>query len=255
MIVGTRHHLHAPMVLRGLEEGAHVFVEKPLCLTREELGEIDGAESVSTGSVMVGFNRRFAPATAVVKQALKRRPGPISISYRVFAGALKPDHWYADHEESGGRVLGEACHFFDFFCALVGGDPVRVFAQPVWPAGGRKAFPDSVAAQVEFADGSTGQLIYSAEGDHAHAKETFTVFASGLVATCEDFRKLTLCENRKGVVTRFSSKGHGEEMAAWHRFLQGGHPHPLPYAESRRSMALTFDALESIRCGRSVATA
>ena len=39
LMIGTRHHLHAPLVLEGLKANKHVFVEKPLCLTRDELGE------------------------------------------------------------------------------------------------------------------------------------------------------------------------------------------------------------------------
>jgi threonine dehydrogenase-like Zn-dependent dehydrogenase len=70
LLIGTRHHLHAPMVLDGLRNNRHVFVEKPLCLDREELKAIDEAVSLSSGSVMVGFNRRFAPAAVKVRQAL-----------------------------------------------------------------------------------------------------------------------------------------------------------------------------------------
>ena len=56
---------------------------------------------------------------------------------------------------------------------------VLVTAQTVWPATGRLPFPDSVTAQVEFADGSSGQLVYSAEGDSSWPKETCTVFGAG----------------------------------------------------------------------------
>jgi predicted dehydrogenase len=129
---------------------------------------------------------------------------------------------------------------------------VRVTAQTVWPARGRTPFPDSVAAQVEFGDGSSFQLVYSSEGDPAFPKESFRVFASGLVAECENFQRLSLYRRRKETVRKFSSKGHAEEMAAWLAFLGGGAPHPLPYAESRRSMALTFAVLESIRENKSV---
>ena len=44
LLIGTRHHLHAPMVLSGLKANRHVFVEKPLCLTREELTQIQAAK-------------------------------------------------------------------------------------------------------------------------------------------------------------------------------------------------------------------
>ncbi len=252
VMIGTRHHLHAPMVLKGLERGRHVFVEKPLCLSRDELAEIDAAMQASKGSVMVGFNRRFAPATAELKKVLKAVPGPKSMAYHVFAGPLAPDHWYANLEESGGRVLGEACHMLDFACHVLESTPVSVMAQTVWPAKGRHAFPDSVTAQVAFHDGSSFQLIYSAEGDFAFPKETVRVFGSGTVAEIENFMSLSVFQKRKKTVTKYSSKGHAEEMAAWLAFLKDGAAHPLPYEQSGQSMRLTFAVLESIREGRSI---
>ena len=248
VMIGTRHHLHAPLVLKALQSGKHTFVEKPLCLTREELAQIDDAMTSTTGSVMVGFNRRFAPATLAMMQTLQNIPGPKTLAFHVNAGVLAPDHWYANVEESGGRVLGEACHFFDFACHVLG-RPVKVTAQTV----GRPTVPDSVTAQIEFADGSSAQIVYSAEGDSAFPKESFRVFANGSVIECENFMRLSIFQNRKQTVKKFASKGHAEEMAAWLAFLKGGSPHPLPYEQARQSMRLTFAVLESIREGRGVA--
>jgi len=252
LLISTRHHLHAPLVLQGLASNRHLFVEKPLCLTAEELASIDQAQSASLGSVMVGFNRRFAPATADLKLALAGITGPKTLACHVFAGPLSPDHWYANLEESGGRVIGEACHFFDFACHVLEARPVRVTAQTLGPLRGERAWPDGITAQVEFDDGSSFQLIYSAEGDFAFPKENLRLFASGLVAECENFQKLSLYQNRKHTVKKHSSKGHKEEMAAWLAFLKEGKPHPLPYAQAHQSMALTFAALESIRESRTV---
>ncbi len=252
VIISTRHHLHAPMVVDGLKGNRHIFVEKPLCLTREELFAIDEAAAASRGSVMVGFNRRFAPATQEVVKALRGVAGPKTCAFQVCPGPLNPDHWYANYAESGGRVLGEACHFLDFFCYLFGSKPVRVSAQTTWPAGGRLPFPDSVTAQAEFADGSCGQLIYSAEGDSSFPKEVFTVYAAGVVARCENFLKLSIHKGRKETTSKFTSKGHAEEMRAWAAFLRGESHHPLPYAQARESMHLTFGVLEAIRAGGSI---
>ncbi len=248
VMIGTRHHLHAPMVLNALKANQHVFVEKPLCLTRDELTQIDEEMPSTRGSVMVGFNRRFAPATVELKKLLAKVPGPKSMAYHVFAGPLAPDHWYANLNESGGRVLGEACHMLDFACFVLEARPVSVTAQTI----GRPQFPDSVTAQVAFSDGSSFQLIYSAEGDFAFPKETLRVFGSGVVAECENFMKLSIFQKRKQVVKKFSSKGHAEEMAAWLAFLKDGAPHPMPYEGLRQSTMLTFAVLDSIREARTV---
>ena len=251
-LIATRHHLHAPLVTTALNANRHVFVEKPLCLSREELVRIDAALVKSQGSVTVGFNRRFAPASVELKRQLAASAGPKSATFRVLAGKLDPQHWYANYAESGGRVLGEACHFLDYFCFLFGSKPVRVLAQTTWPASGRVPFPDSVTAQVEFADGSCGQLIYSAEGDTIFPKETLTVFGAGTVAELTNFQKLVVHRGRKEKTFSYNSKGHAEEMAAWLEFLRGQSEPPLPYAQTRQSMLLTFAVLESIQQAKSV---
>jgi len=243
VLIGTRHHLHAPQVISALKAGKQVFVEKPLCLTEAELAEIDAEMAQTAGSVMVGFNRRFAPAAIEMKKRLDAAPGVKSLAYHVCAGVLAPDHWYANVEESGGRVLGEACHMLDLACYLLG-TPKRVSAQPLGP--------DTAAAQVEFENGHTFQLIYTAEGDSSFPKETLRAFAPGLILDCENFMKLSIWKSRKQQTLKYTSKGHAEEMAAWSSYLNGEREHPLPYAQSRQSMALTFAVLRSIREARMI---
>lgn len=252
VLIATRHHLHAPLVQAALARDRHIFVEKPLCLTLDELHQIDALYEKGQGTVQVGFNRRFAPASVELKKALKSAPGPKSASFRINAGKLDPQHWYANYAESGGRVLGEACHFLDYFCFLFDSDPVRVVAQTTWPAAGRQAYPDSVATQVEFADGSAGQLLYCAEGDPKCPKERLTVHAAGVVGEITNYQELVLYQNRAQQKHRYNSKGHAEQMAAWAAFLRGESEHPYPYYQARRSMLLTFAVLDAIQKGDQV---
>jgi predicted dehydrogenase len=183
---------------------------------------------------------------------MRAAPGPKTASFRVMAGPLEPTSWFANHLESGGRVLGESCHFFDFFCFLFESRPLRVSAQTVWPATGRLPFPDSVTAQVEFADGSCGQLVYSAEGDTSWPKETCTVFGAGFTAELQNFKTLVVNRRRKRTTKALDGKGHAQQMAAWTAFLRAETPHPVPFEATRRSMLLTFAALEAIQQGRTV---
>jgi predicted dehydrogenase len=253
VLIATRHHLHAPLVTAALASQRHVFVEKPLCLTRTELATIDAAVARSQGSVQVGFNRRFSGAGVCVRDLLRAAPGPKSASFRVMAGALDPTSWYANHAESGGRIVGEACHFLDFFCFLFESQPVRVAAVPLGAVGGRQPSPDSISAQIEFADGSSGQLIYSAAGDASWPKEVCTVFAAGMTAEISNFKTVTIHRQRRHTNKVFEGKGHAEQMAAWAAFLRGEAPHPLPYNEIRRSTQLTFAVLDALASGRTVA--
>ena len=47
IVIATRHNAHARQVVEALRAGKHVFCEKPLCLTLEELTEIETALGIA----------------------------------------------------------------------------------------------------------------------------------------------------------------------------------------------------------------
>jgi predicted dehydrogenase len=155
IFVLTRHHLHAPLVIRALEAGKHVSTEKPLALSVEELDAVAAAREASRGDVMVGFNRRFAPLVAAIREHFGGRRHPLTLHYRINAGFLPPDHWVHDPVEGGGRILGEACHFVDLLQHLAGAPPARVHAEAI-EGGGHYRSDDNVCLTLRFADGSVG---------------------------------------------------------------------------------------------------
>ena len=127
VFVATRHDSHGSYVLKALEQNKHVFVEKPLCLKESELESIIEAQQQSQTAVMIGFNRRFSPLTQKIKNVVGS--GPMSMIYRINAGAIPKDTWIQDMEVGGGRILGEACHFIDYLTYLNGSLPTKVSAQ------------------------------------------------------------------------------------------------------------------------------
>ncbi len=138
VMIATRHNLHASQVLAALGAQKAVFCEKPLCLAESELVSIvratsrPGAGVATAPLLMVGFNRRFAPFAAELKNFLAQIHEPLSMHYRVNAGYLPGDHWVNDPEVGGGRILGEVCHFVDFLSFLADSLPVEVRAETIW---------------------------------------------------------------------------------------------------------------------------
>jgi len=183
LVITTRHNSHAQFVLQALAAGKHVFVEKPLCLTLDELAQIEAA--AHTPIVMVGFNRRFAPQVQKVKALLAGVQGPKAFVMTVNAGAIPADHWAQDAEVGGGRVIGEACHFIDLLRFLSGS---RITSHHV--ARMDTQTNDSVSISLGFEDGSIGTVHYLANGSKAFPKERLEVFAADRVLQLDNFRKL-----------------------------------------------------------------
>ena len=79
--------------IRAIQAGKAVFVEKPLCLTEEELAEIEDALRESGDPaplLMVGFNRRFSAAAAKAQEFFADVVSPLSVSIRFNAGKFPP---------------------------------------------------------------------------------------------------------------------------------------------------------------------
>jgi predicted dehydrogenase/threonine dehydrogenase-like Zn-dependent dehydrogenase len=250
IIIATRHHLHAAQVLRALESGKHVFCEKPLCLTEDELLQIKHAYTRTTGKccLTVGFNRRFAAMAQRIEAFLAQAGGPFTMHYRVNAGPLPADHWINDPEQGGGRIRGEMCHFVDLLSFLCGAPPATVQARGLPSPGGQ-----DVVASIEFENGSLGTISYLCTGDRTFSKERVEVFGAGCVAVLDDFRRLELV--RHGKKQTFHSwlrqdKGHA---AGWHAFaecIRTGGPSPIAFDEIVASTCATIRIAESLRTGQ-----
>lgn len=205
VIITTPHNLHAGMAIEALKAGKNVFVEKPLCIKEEELGNIVNAYRSSGKKLMVGFNRRFSPLANKMKLFLRDRTTPLVMNYRVNAGYIPKEHWTQDKEIGGGRIIGEICHFIDFFQFLTDSYPETVFASSIGGSIGKYVEDDNVCITVGFKDGSVGSIIYTAKGSKAFSRERVEVFCEYSVAVLEDFKKLQLTRGaKKKIIRKFS---------------------------------------------------
>jgi predicted dehydrogenase/threonine dehydrogenase-like Zn-dependent dehydrogenase len=228
VVVTTRHDSHARFVCRALAEGKHVFVEKPLCLTLDELAEIERVAISSPGSLMVGFNRRFAPQIQRIKALLAAMREPKAFVMTVNAGAIPAEHWTQDRGIGGGRIVGEACHFIDLLRFLAGAPLVEWYRMDM-----DSLSRDTATLQLRFADGSIGTVHYFANGSRAFPKERLEVFARGRVLQLDNFRRLTgfgWPAFKKENLWR-QDKGQKACAAAFVRSIeQSGHA-PIPFEE------------------------
>ncbi len=246
VVIATRHQLHALLIVEALKAGKHVFVEKPLCITEEQLRQIIGsyARTPTPPLLMVGFNRRFAPHTEKARKFFNGRRNPLVVSYRVNAASFPSDHWINDPEEGGGRIVGEVCHFVDLMGYLIGRRPVRVLAQG--------ASPNTVSITLKYEDDSIGTVHYLASGHRAFSKERVEIFGEGKVFVIDDFKRAEWVSDRdSGTMKSWfrQDKGHRAEVKAFVDAVLEGRPSPVDPNEAFQTTHVTFKIVESLSRG------
>lgn len=246
----TRHDLHAELVVKALQAGKHVFVEKPLAITPEQLETI--VETIQVSPLLtVGFNRRFAPLTQILHKSIVTRHEPLYMHYRINSGYIPLNHWVHDPAQGGGRIVGEGCHFVDFLTFLAGAAPVSVSAHALPDNGKYRA--DNVSMTFTFPDGSVGVVDYLANGDKSFAKERLEVFCGGRIAVLDDFRSLEIVhDGRRERIKKGQDKGWRDEWVAFAKAIREGGQPPIPYEQLVGVTKATFAAIESLRAGNTV---
>ena len=247
--VVTRHNTHAKYVEQALQAGKHVFVEKPLVMTHDELTSVESAYSQSQGGsnaplLMVGFNRRFAPHVKKMKSLLDAVSTPKSFIMTMNAGAIESDSWIQDPEIGGGRIIGEACHYIDLMRFLTGSPVVDVHAVCMGAHPGVDVITDKASITLRFADGSFGTVHYLANGGKAFPKERVEVFAGDAVLQLDNFRKLTGYgwPNFKKMNSARQDKGQSACVQAFVEAVKSGAESPIGYDEIVEVSRVTIDA-------------
>jgi predicted dehydrogenase/threonine dehydrogenase-like Zn-dependent dehydrogenase len=251
MVIATRHHEHASQVVASLEAGKHVFVEKPLAISWDQLHLVVETCSRLTAPplVMVGFNRRFSPALQMVKERTRDRRAPLMIQYRLNAGYIPLDHW-VHGAHGGGRNIGEACHMYDVFRFLAGASVASISAAAIDPRGLAYNRNDNFSATLTYEDGSVATLTYTALGPKGLPKEQITVFCDGEAYVVDDFKSLTKCSDGSTLwQSGEPDKGHFEELSRFGDALATSGAPPIPFAELVETTAVALQ-VEDLIVGR-----
>jgi predicted dehydrogenase/threonine dehydrogenase-like Zn-dependent dehydrogenase len=243
MVIATRHDRHATQVTLALKANKHVFVEKPLALTWEDLDRVITTyrSLAAPPLLMVGFNRRFSPAVRLLQEQLQSRRAPLQIHYRLNGGYISPDSWI-QKAEGGGRNLGEACHMYDVFRFLTGTPVRQISASAINPGTLPYLRSDNFSAVLGYEDGSLATLVYSALGTPGNlGKERIEVFCDGEAYVIDDFRTLTRASDGKVLwQSGTPEKGHFEELSALGDCLADGREPPIPFDELVETSAVSL---------------
>lgn len=214
VIITTRHDLHGPMTIAALEAGKHVLVEKPLAMTVAECLEIERLALDRGLHCVVGHNRRYAPLT---RWLLEHRPrgAPAFMHCQVCIRPVPASHWTLNPTEGGGRLLGEADHFFDLLNLFADSRPVSVYAtahqldaQPLHEV-------CNFSVQVTYENGSLGTLQYIDSASAAVPRERLEVSCSGITLRLSDFCEAKVISKRTRRKRARPDMGHRLQLMAY----------------------------------------
>jgi len=126
---------HADLIVRSLDAGADVVVEKPLTIVPESTRRIAAAVERTGRQVVVTHNYRYSPRNSALKELIKSGAvgRPLSVTFEwVLDTAHGADYfrrWHRDKTKSGGLLIHKASHHFDLINWLLADAPTRVYAR------------------------------------------------------------------------------------------------------------------------------
>ncbi len=246
IMITTRHNLHAEMVIKALNKGKHVFVEKPLALNNDELKEIEESYKNSNGSLMVGFNRRFSPHILKIKSTVA--DAQMNIVATMNAGNIPANVWVHDMLIGGGRIIGEACHYLDLMVFLSGSKIKSVCINAVGENPSENT--DNASILVKMENGSSGVINYFSNGSKSYSKERLEVFSQEKVLIMDNFIK-TSGYGVKGfskLKTKLD-KGHKAQFGQIVKKIKQGSVDLIPYDELINVTKASFAAIQSLKEG------
>ncbi|MFB7883539.1 Gfo/Idh/MocA family protein [Microbacterium sp. NPDC056057] len=134
VVICARDDLHAPLIVRALDAGADVVVEKPLTIDGPSAAAIEDAIDRTGREVVITFNYRYSPRNSALRQVIQ--DGTIGEVTSVdFSWVLDTKHgadyfrrWHREKQHSGGLLVHKASHHFDLVNWWIRSVPRRVYA-------------------------------------------------------------------------------------------------------------------------------
>lgn len=248
-VIATRHNLHASQAIKALERGKHVFVEKPLGLTHQEINKIEVAQKNSKSIFMLGYNRRFSPHIKKIKSLLETKCAPKTFIMTMNAGEISKDHWTQDAEIGGGRIIGEACHYIDLMRYLAGSKIKSFNVIKMGKNNSIEITEDKALISLSFEDGSIGSIHYYANGGKSFSKERIEVFCDNAVLQLDNFRKLRGFgwKGFNKMNTWSQNKGQTNCVKAFMQSIRDGKENPIPVNEIFEVARASIDIAEVLR--------
>ncbi|HMJ37810.1 MAG TPA: inositol 2-dehydrogenase [Baekduia sp.] len=253
---------HADLLVAAAEAGKAIFCEKPVSL---DLAVVDRAlEAVEAAGVpfQIGFNRRFDPAHAAVREAVVSGavgdPHLVRISSR---DPAPPPLEYVRH--SGGLFLDMMIHDFDMARFVTGSEVVEVFARGavrVEPSFADAGDVDTALVTLVHEDGCLTAIDNSRRAVYGYDQRVEVFGSAGMAASENPLAHTTVVRTADGTSSAalpyfFLDRYVPSYLQEWEAFVtavQSGTAPPVTTRDARAPLVIGLAAWRSLREGRPV---
>jgi len=180
---------HVEPVVAALDAGVHVFSEKPMATTLEGARHIAAAAARSRARYQLGFNRRWAPAYAFVRDLIATGDLlPAMAHVKMNRGELQNPPWVSTTALTGGFLYESTIHLLDM-CRYLLGDVAAVICHARTTA---YQEPDGFAAILRCGAGPLVTFHSCAHATWAFPFERMEIFGPHQAVVTEEMERVTL---------------------------------------------------------------
>ncbi|MBL8697314.1 MAG: inositol 2-dehydrogenase [Alphaproteobacteria bacterium] len=263
VVIASSTDTHADLIERAAKAGKKIFCEKPVDLSMDRVDRCIATVKAAGVPVLMGFNRRFDPNFAALKQAIDAgRIGAVEMVQIVSRDPGPPPLAYV--KVSGGLFRDMMIHDFDMARFLLGEEPVEVQASAsclVDPQIGAAGDVDSAAVTLRTASGRLCQISNSRRAVYGYDQRVEVLGPKGMLAAGNRTPTTVVASTVDGVVADKPLHFFLERYAEAYRielrhFLDvcAGKATPLVgIDDGRRALRLAEAANESLASRRAVA--
>jgi predicted dehydrogenase len=248
VLVAIPPHAHDGHEAAAAERGIDLFVEKPLCLSRQYAREV--ADAVDEAGIVSQVGHQFRYADVVERAADVLEDRTVSQIEGRWIDGVAPLSWWPSKDTSGGQVVEQSTHVFDLLRHLAG-DVADVSAY-----GGQRVVTDD----IDFADASVAAMRHEngvvSQVSSTSASPAKDVSLEIVADGCRlelDLVAHTLTGTVDGESVEYRGDGtpYAAELGAFLGAVRSGDPSRprSPYRDAARTFELTLDVDDALQDG------
>ncbi len=253
---------HAQMIVESAEAGKHIFCEKPIAFDLKKIDSALQAAEKAGVKLQIGFNRRFDPNFARVRQAVQNGEiGQPHMLHIISRDPAPPPISYI--KVSGGIFFDMTIHDFDMARFLIGSEVTEIYTAAgvmVDPAIGEAGDLDTAVIMLKFANGVIGTIDNSRKAVYGYDQRVEVFGSRGAVNTGNQYPNSAVVSTvdniRRDLPLNFFMERYTEsyraEMQAFITAVVEDKPVPVTGLDGHIPVVMGMAALKSYKENRPV---